>query len=92
MGVGVQVRCGEGQERWPDKHENEWKSATGRWEGRGHLQDKTETWDKGGTQESMRVTLAMTHSIGDMGPEKTTSYNQEEPHGAIGIPTNSQNL
>jgi hypothetical protein len=22
------VRCGEGQERWTDGHENEWKSAT----------------------------------------------------------------
>ena len=36
-------------------HENEWKSATdrvGRW---GHVQKKTETWDKGGTQESMGV-------------------------------------
>ena len=25
----------------------------------------TKTWDKGGTQESMAVTLAVTHSIGD---------------------------
>ena len=38
----------------------------------GHLQDKTETWDKGGAQESMGVTLAVTHSIGDMKPEKAT--------------------
>ena len=25
---GYQIRCGEGQERWLDGHENEWKSAT----------------------------------------------------------------
>ena len=24
----VRIRYGEGQERWPDGHENEWKSAT----------------------------------------------------------------
>ena len=24
---GFRVRCGEGQERWLDGHENEWKSA-----------------------------------------------------------------
>jgi hypothetical protein len=39
----------------------------------GHLQDEKETWDKGGTQESMGVTLAVTHNIGDMEPEETTS-------------------
>jgi hypothetical protein len=33
---------------------------------RGDLQDKTKTWDKGGAQKSMRVTLAVTNSIGDM--------------------------
>ena len=26
--------------------EKEWISATDRWEGEGHLQDKTEAWDK----------------------------------------------
>ena len=31
----------------------------------GHLQDVTETWVKGGAQESMGVTLAVTHSIGN---------------------------
>ena len=40
--------------------------------GRGHLQEETETWDKGGTQESMGVTLAVTHYIGDMEPEEAT--------------------
>ena len=74
--VGFRIRCGEGQERCLDGHENEWKSATdrsGRW---GHLQDETETWDKGGTQESMGVTLAVTHYIGDMEPQEATSCIQ----------------
>ena len=31
--------------------------GVGRWEG--HLQDETETWEKGGAQESMRMTLAL---------------------------------
>lgn len=25
---GVRIRYGKGQERWPDNHENEWKSVT----------------------------------------------------------------
>ena len=25
---GFRIRCREGQERWPDGHKNEWKSAT----------------------------------------------------------------
>ena len=45
-------------------------------ESRRRLQDKTESWDKGGTQESMGVTLAVTHSIGDMEPEEATSCSQ----------------
>ena len=35
----------------------------------GHLQDKTETWDKEGTQESMGVILDVTHYIDDMEPK-----------------------
>ena len=60
---------GKDRRKWLDGHENEWQSAIdgGEEEGR-HLLDETETWDKGGTQESMGVILAMTHSIGDMGP------------------------
>jgi hypothetical protein len=30
-----------------------------------HLQDERKSWDKGGTQESMGLTLAVTHNIGD---------------------------
>jgi hypothetical protein len=42
----------------------------------GHIQDETKTWNRGGPQESMWVTLAVTHNIGDMAPEKATSSNQ----------------
>ena len=38
-----------------------------------HVQDRTETWDKGGTQESKKVTWAVTHYTGDMEPEEATS-------------------
>ena len=38
----------------------------------------TETWDKGGTQESMGVTLAVTDYIRDMEPEETTSCRQAQ--------------
>ena len=37
-----------------------------------HLQNKTETWYKGGAQESMGVTLAVTHNIWGMEPEEAT--------------------
>ena len=39
----------------------------------GYFQDETEAWDNGGTQESLGVTLAVTHYDGDMEPEKATS-------------------
>jgi hypothetical protein len=45
--------------------------------GAGHLQHVTETWDRGGAQESMGVTLAVMHSIGGMEPEEATSYSQK---------------
>lgn len=32
--------------------------------GRGDLQEETETWDRGGGQESMGLSLMVTHSIG----------------------------
>lgn len=40
----------------------------------GHLQDETETWDKGGAQKLMGVTLAVTHYTGDMEPEEATRH------------------
>jgi hypothetical protein len=42
----------------------------------GHLQ--TETWDSGGTHDSMGITLAVTHSIGDMEPEEATFCSKAE--------------
>ena len=67
------IRCEEGLERWPDSHESEWKSATDR--GRGvarHLQEETETWDKGSSQDPMGVALAVTNNTRDMEPEEAT--------------------
>ena len=46
------------------------------WEGRDHLQEETETWDKGGAQESMEVSLAVTYSFGDMEPKEAISCFQ----------------
>ena len=43
---GCRITCEKGQEKKPNGHDNEWISATDRWEGEGHLQDKTEAWDK----------------------------------------------
>ena len=40
-------------------------------------QDK-ETWDKRGAQESMGLTLAVTHSTGDMEHEDSTSAETSE--------------
>ena len=42
----------------------------------GPPEDMPETWDRGNSQESMGVTLAVTHSIGDMEPEEATFYIQ----------------
>ena len=41
------------------------------------MRQRPETWDKGGVQESMGVTLAVTHT-GDMEPEEATSCSQAE--------------
>jgi hypothetical protein len=84
-GMGAfRISCGEGLEIWITDHKNDWKSATDGsdkvyvcgcvWV---HLQDQIETWDKGGSQNSIRVTLAVTHYIGDMEPEKATSCSQK---------------
>jgi len=62
-GMGVQDRVwgGTGEmDRWPWK----WIEICSWWDGGGeHLQDKTETWHKEYTQESMVVTLAVTHTV-----------------------------
>ena len=66
----------EGQERWPNGHENKWKSESGGSGERGHLEDVPEAWDRVGVQELVGVTLGVTHSIGDMEPEEATSCSQ----------------
>jgi hypothetical protein len=56
------IRHGERQERWPDVHENEWKSSTDLHGvvGVGYWEDLPESWGRGGSQESMRVILSET--------------------------------
>ena len=66
----------EGQERWPNGHENKWKSESGGSGERGHLEDVPEAWDRVGVQELVGVTLGVTHSIGDMELEEATPYGQ----------------
>ena len=39
-----------------------------------HLEDVLETWDKGGSQKSIGVTLAENHSTVDMETREATSY------------------
>lgn len=62
---------------------NEWKSATDGSEdiwGGGHLQDQTETWNKGGPLDSVGVTLAVIHyMIRDMEPERLPPVTKQEP-------------
>jgi hypothetical protein len=43
-----------------------------------HPKDMPEIWDEGGSEESMRITLAETLRSGDMEPEKATSCSQAE--------------
>lgn len=76
--MGREMReLGSGQERQSNGHENEWKSATDKGgEAVGHLQKETKTWDKGGTQKAMKVTLAVTQSTGNVEPEEPISCSQ----------------
>ena len=57
---------------------NENLQAIGMWR---HLQDETETWDEGGTQESMGVILAVTHNTRD---RETEGVPVRNPSRAIG--------
>ena len=45
----------------------------GKW---GHFRDMLETWDGGGFQEPIGVTLAETHSSGDLEREEAVSCRQ----------------
>ena len=49
------------------------------WEGRGHHQEETETWDKGGTQESIQVSLAVTHNIRIWNLKRPPPFSRQEP-------------
>ena len=61
--------------------------------GVGHLKDMEETYDKGGSQESMGVTLAVTYSSGDMKLEEATSCGYwQEPQWSIGTPIHPENF
>lgn len=62
-GLGVGRDNGEGREG----QENTWKSAAGG--AGGYLEDMPETWDRGGSQESMGMTLVETDSSGNMEAE-----------------------
>ena len=62
-----------------DGHENEWESAN--WGMREHLQEETDVWDRGGVQESMGVSLAVTHSTGDMELAEAASWQEPWPTG-----------
>jgi hypothetical protein len=53
----------------------------------GHLQDKTETWDKVGTQEPMKL-----WHIRNVKPEKVTSCCQARTTVERQTPTDPQNL
>jgi hypothetical protein len=74
--------------RWPWKWMEiyNWQG----WGGKGHLQEETETWNKG---ESMCVTLAVTYSIGGYRTwRRQLLYAERTSSGAIEIPTHPQNF
>lgn len=52
----------------------------------------SETWDEGGSQDSMWVTLAEMPYSGDMKPEETTSSNQTGLPGRDGDPNQSKKV
>jgi hypothetical protein len=69
-------RCWKRQEKGPEGQENEWKSEAS-WSTfflGGSLDP--ETWDGGGSQESIRMTLAGMLNSGDIEPEEATSCSQ----------------
>ena len=63
-GMGRKMKGLIQDQLWGESQENEQKSTASK--GRDHLEDIKETWDGGGSQESMGVSLAKTHNIGDM--------------------------
>jgi hypothetical protein len=82
----------ERQKTWADSHENKWKSSADRSaEVAGISRTRQRHGIREETQESMGVILAVTHSIGDMEPEKAISYSQAGTP-VKGTPTHSKNF
>lgn len=77
MGAGIRTWCWERQEREAEGQENEWKSEAGGGGGLGeHLEDLPDLgW--GGSQESMGIAFAETHSSEVMEADKATFCSQE---------------
>ena len=44
-----------------------------------HLQEKIESWDKGGTQDSMGMTLAVTHYITLWNLKRSSPATSQKP-------------
>ena len=60
---------------------------------REHLQDETGTWNKGDSQESVVMSLAVIQRIEDIEPEEATSCSQAGiPNGVIGTLTYLPNI
>lgn len=59
-----------------------------------YLQDKTENWNKGGVQQLMGLSSAMTHRTGDMECQEATSYSQagSPTEQMVGTPIYPQNF
>ena len=73
---GFRIRCGERQENSKMTMRLGGNLQLTRVRSGGqYLKDMTETWDRD-TQESIRVTLVVTHSIEDMEPKEVTSCSQ----------------
>ena len=70
------MRYGERQERGPESQESECKSIVSGDGDRGDLQEVPETWDDGGSQESMCVTLGGMLNSGHIELEEMTSSSK----------------
>lgn len=69
----------QGETGGPMSQENEWKSAAAWVEGGENLQEVPKTWDRGGSQESLWMTLAKMPNYRDMEPAEATSCSQAGP-------------
>ena len=71
---------GSGQERWPDGHENEWKSATDKgvevWS---HLQERTETLIREVPKNQSGVLSCDSQHLGTWNPKRPPLVTRQEP-------------